>query len=328
MDVSVLIATYNHADILHGALDALARQETSQGLAWEVVVVDNNSRDHTRRVIEEMTARIPAPVTYVFEGMQGKSFAVNTGIRAVSGEVVCLTDDDCRPAPSWIQRSVEALGKWEADAVGGRILPAWAYEPPDWLARDSHLRMMLSLLEDVDLREVELGLWERGHGFRVWGANLSVRRTVFNSVGGFDTSRGPLGDKRYMGDDAEFVRRLVTAGRKVVFDPGLVVAHYVPPERMGKGYFRKYAFDRGEGATRVAGAKRTRHVLGIRPYLVKHLLADGARWLRALARRDPETFCLWLEVLEDCGYLVGYVKKALVSRELVALGRRAGEAGA
>jgi glycosyltransferase involved in cell wall biosynthesis len=328
MDVTVLIATYNHAEILRGALDALARQETAPGLTWELVVVDNNSGDHTRQVVEEMRARIPAPVRYVFERTQGKSFALNAGIRLIAGDVVCLTDDDCRPAPSWVQASVDALPRWDAEVVGGRILPAWASAPPAWLARDSHLKMMLALLEDAAVREVELGPWERGHGFRIWGANMCVRRTMFDSVGGFDPSRGPIGNKRYIGEDADFVRRAVVADKKVVFDPALLVWHYVPPERMAKRYFRKYAFDRGEGATRVAGASTTRHVLGVRPYVVTHLLADGARWLRSLVRRDPEAFCLGLEVLEDCGHLLGYVKKALAAGELASLSRRAGKAGA
>src|SRR5215216_7792008 len=83
---SIIIATYNRADDLKDTLANLAQLSPAAG--WEVIVVDNNSRDHTREVVAEIGARFPVDLRYVFEGEQGRSAALNTGIRAAAGEII------------------------------------------------------------------------------------------------------------------------------------------------------------------------------------------------------------------------------------------------
>ena len=60
-------------------LDSLARSRADH-LRWDVVVVDNNSSDHTRQVVMSRVERYPVALRYVFEKQQGKSIALNTGI--------------------------------------------------------------------------------------------------------------------------------------------------------------------------------------------------------------------------------------------------------
>ena len=70
LDLSVVITTYNRAHLLGDALAALAGQETPPWFRWELIVVDNNSRDDTPRVIAGMTSRMPMPTRYVLETKQ------------------------------------------------------------------------------------------------------------------------------------------------------------------------------------------------------------------------------------------------------------------
>jgi glycosyltransferase involved in cell wall biosynthesis len=322
MDVSVVLCTYNRAGLLGRALAALQSQRTASGLSWELVVVDNASTDRTKDVVEEAKAASGIPIVYVFEGRQGKGFALNTGVDAARGAVLAFTDDDCRPEPSWLQDVIDALKRWGADGLGGRILPEWSTPPPPWLATERHLWTSIALLDDSVVRRVELGPWQREHGFRVWGANMAFSRQALDAVGGFNARIGPRGMKKYSHEDIDLVRRMVEAGRIVTFDPTPTVRHWVGPERMRKNFYRRHSFYYGEGSAFQTGAPRGRHVFGIPPYLLGALGGHIASWIRAALRRDPETFCYEREIHEGIGYLSGYVKSALSEGQYARLVRQ------
>ena len=319
MDVSVVVCTFNRAALLKRTLAALQSQRTDPGLSWELVIVDNNSTDATRSVVEATSSAFPVPVQYVFEPRQGISHARNAGIGQAEGDIIAFTDDDCRPEPDWLQNVVDCMNRWGADGLGGRILPEWSSPPPAWLATDRHLWTSIAMLDDSAVRQVELGPWQRQHGFRVWGANMAFRRSAFETVTGFDPSLGNRGKKKYSHEDIMFVRQLVEAGKIVMFDPAPTVHHWVGPDRMEKRFFRRHSFDYGEGAALRNGPPRGRHLFGIPPYLLTALAGHVAAWIRAAARRDPETFCYEREIHETIGYLSGYMKGARAEGKVVRL---------
>jgi len=248
MDVSVVVCTHNRAKLLGRTLAALRDQCTAAGLTWELVLVDNNSSDGTRSVVSAATVTFPVPARYVFEPRLGLSHARNAGIENAKGDIIAFTDDDCRPEPAWVQNVVDGMQRWSADGLGGRILPEWSSPPPSWLATDRHQWTSIAMLDDSAVRRVELGPWQREHGFRVWGANMAFRRSAFETVKGFDTNLGTRGKKRYSHEDIMFVRQLVEAGKVVMFDPAPIVHHWVGPERLQKRFFRRHSFDYGEGS--------------------------------------------------------------------------------
>lgn len=106
MKFSVIIATYNRADELPRTLESLKKLEADE--PWEVIVVDNNSSDNTREVVEGVKS-FPVPLRYIFEKEQGRSAALNAGIRAAQGEILAVTDDDVRVDPHWLTNSERAL---------------------------------------------------------------------------------------------------------------------------------------------------------------------------------------------------------------------------
>jgi glycosyltransferase involved in cell wall biosynthesis len=319
MDVSVVICTYNRAEPLGRALEALRAQRTDPGLSWEIVVVDNNSSDQTKDVVENFRATSGISTLYVFEGRQGKSFALNTGVEAAGGELLAFTDDDCRPEPTWVQDVVDCTQRWAADGLGGRILPEWSSPPPSWLATDRHLWTSIAMLDDSVVRRVEFGPWQREHGFRIWGANMALRRSAFEAVQGFNPRSGPRGMKKYSHEDIELVRKLIEAGKVVMYDPTPMVRHWTGPERMRKSFYRLHSFYYGEGSAFSSGPPRGRHLFGIPPYLLRALVGHLVAWIRAACRRDPETFCYERGIHEAIGYLSGYIKCALGAGEYARL---------
>jgi len=321
MNVSVVVCTYNRAELLRRALSALGAQRTAPGLTWEIVLVDNNSNDATKDVVEAFTASSSIPITYLFEGRQGKSIAQNTGIAAAAGDILAFTDDDCRPEPTWLQNIVDCIEGWKADGVGGRILPEWSAPPPPWLATDRHLWTSIAMLDDNEVRRVELGPWQRENGFRVWGANMAFRRSAFDAVGGFNPASGPRGLKKYSHEEIELVRKLVEAGKVIMYDPSPTVHHWVGAERMQKRFYRWHSFYYGEGSAFRHGPPSGRHVLGVPPHLLGDLSRNIVAWTRAALHRDPEVFCYEREIYESIGYLSGYMKCALTAGEYARLRR-------
>src|SRR5690348_6636976 len=123
MTFSVVIATFNRAADLRATLESLAGLQPRRD--WEVIVVDNNSTDETKAVVAAAAETFPAPLRYLFEREQGRSPALNAGIRLARGEIIATTDDDVRVEPDWLDRAAEGLENLQCDYVGGRVLPIW-----------------------------------------------------------------------------------------------------------------------------------------------------------------------------------------------------------
>ena len=122
MDASIVVCTYNRAESLRDTLRALQALQADPGRRWEVIVVDNNSKDHTKAVVEEVQRGWPL-LRYAFEGAQGLSHARNHGIGCARGAVILFTDDDVLPEPDWLETTLAGLARYGADACGGFIAP-------------------------------------------------------------------------------------------------------------------------------------------------------------------------------------------------------------
>ncbi len=79
-----------------------------------MIIVDNNSPDNTREVVLERIESFPVPLHYLMEKEQGRSAALNAGIRAAKGEILAITDDDVRVDPKWLVNAEQALSVWVA----------------------------------------------------------------------------------------------------------------------------------------------------------------------------------------------------------------------
>jgi glucosyl-dolichyl phosphate glucuronosyltransferase len=238
MKYSVIIATYNRATELAETLAGLARLQSAE--PWEAIIVDNNSSDATRQVVNDAAVGFPAPLRYIFEPEQGKAAALNTAIRQARGEILMFTDDDALVEPDWLEVAGAALEKTGGAYVGGRALPRWRGQLPRWLETDRRTRLwaVIALLDYGD-NEREFG---RGIGWPL-GVNMAVRSDVFHA-------RGLWWDKRYdrVGNtlrgqgQREWCLRLRAAGLSGFYTPGMIVHHLVAADRLAKPYFRRWFY--------------------------------------------------------------------------------------
>src|ERR1043166_6776223 len=124
MRFSVIIATYNRAEELVTTLESLKHLEASG--PWEVIIVDNNSSDNTCDVVLERVESFPVPLRYVMEKEQGRSAALNSGIRIAQGETLAITAHDVQVDPMWLRNAEQALERLGCDYVGGKALAFFA----------------------------------------------------------------------------------------------------------------------------------------------------------------------------------------------------------
>ena len=291
MRYSIVIATYNRAGDLRGTLESLARLRPSGD--WETIVVDNNSTDDTRAVVEAAAATFPAPLHYVFEKQQGRSPALNAGIRRAQGAIVVTTDDDVRVEPDWLDRAADGLNRLGCDYVGGRVLPIWGAPRPAWLPDRGGKHWAVIALLDYGAEPIEFGA-------RVpLGVNMAFRRGVFERVGLMDPNTGRKAGTLLGQEVREWCIRARAAGLRGFYIPEMVVRHIIPASRLTRQYYRRWFYWRGISRARLyeqrgldmeAPERRTidfrtvPHVLGIPRYLYRKTLASAWRALTAYLR--------------------------------------------
>ena len=238
IEVSVLISTYNRAPRLRTALAALLGQTGE--VRYEVIVIDNNSSDDTAGVVAEMAAASPDRIRYVFEGRQGKSHALNTGLTLARGEILAFTDDDVRVAPDWLLQFRRGFTAHPAvDYIGGRVLPEWLAPAPRWLTT-AHWSPLA--LQDYGEALQAVGA---DRAVCLVGANIAYRRAVFARVGGFTPALGRTGDGIGSTEDHDLQLRMWRAGMRGLYDPAIVVHADVTADRLTREYHRRW--HRGHG---------------------------------------------------------------------------------
>jgi len=305
MDVSIVVCTYNRAASLRLTLDALDAQVIPRGLEWELLVIDNNSTDATRSVVDAFTAATRIRVRPLFVARQGLSHARNEGLAHSRGGIVAFTDDDVHPPPGWVAGIAAAMGEAGADILGGRILPAWGQPPPHWLKNRASLRGPLAIME----HETPALIVKPNAMPTVWGANMAFRREVFDKVGLFDTRRGVVGTKLYRGEEIDLVGRALAVGYRAVYDPRVVVWHRIGADRMRVGYFSRLYFQRAEGNALVKGPPPGRVLLGVPLYGYRSTASGVWRLFGAAVRRRPDTLDRWLACCEAVGRVWGFWKR-------------------
>jgi GT2 family glycosyltransferase len=210
MILNVIVATCNRSANLHDLLDGLLRCEPSLSVKWDVWIIDNNSKDATREVVNEFMGRDPERFHYVFEATPGKSFALNRGIRETSGDVAVFTDDDCIPDPHWLENITrEFSSRPDLGILGGRIE---LFDPRD---------KPITIRTWLDRRTLSSGTEVF---YFIAGCNMAIRRGVLQVVGEFDPDLGPASPSD-AAEDADFIYRAFRKGVRVEYVPDILVYH-------------------------------------------------------------------------------------------------------
>lgn len=312
--ITVLIATYNRAPLLRDTLAALHAMQPPDDCSVEIVVIDNRSTDDTAEVLRAFASGQRYPVISAYEPAQGKSFALNRGLALSRGDIIALTDDDVVPEPDWLVRIVDAFRAHEdITFVFGKVLPRWERQPPPELLT-RRAQAIWGPLAIVDYGDEPQSYLPESQGQRLpIGANLSVRRSALEAIGGWRTDLGKVNNTLIAGEDHEIFMRLRRHGLyRGRYEPEAAVRHHVPGSRLTRRYFRQWFY--WHGKTRALMLRdlypeidfaRVRSLGGVPRFLYRQTLEQIARYVGSLGRNDA--FAVLheeLHTIQHAGFLI------------------------
>ena len=304
IDVTVAICTWNRASSLDRTLASACRLRIPPGVAWELVIVNNNCSDSTDEVIGRHAGSIP--LRRLFQQAPGKSAAANLAVREARGELVLWTDDDVIVDQEWLASYVSAAERWpEAAFFGGPVEPWYEIDPPPWI------RENIDLLELVyAIRRAEEGTRILDRGEHVWGANMAVRRSI-QSRFPFDGRIGPSGSNQVRGEEILIQQDMLTNGYHGAWVGTARVKHNIPAARLTREYVRAWYRGDGRGSARLEGALDCVHLMGFPRYALRSYLMARIDQ----ARRRPGTR-RWVESFTSAARLEGFLAEYRKQRRL------------
>ena len=281
--VTLLVCTQNRSRDLRDFLETALAQETDDSYSYEVLVVDNNSTDDTRRVVETLMISGHPNLRYLFQ-QRSHPDALNSGLEAARGTILSVADDDCLLPSDWVRKLVEAFHEHpDVSFVGSKVLPMWRGKVPTWLGRDHWATLALTDYGDKPF-EVDAHHKARLHC-------CSVLRADVQAIGGFRSVPG-LSRERIGGlDDVDILGRLRLAGKRGVYVPTIVMRRKIPAGRLTKSYHRRWhaAHGRSFAAMRDASFEQSGARLFDAPAHIYKETGHAARgWLKSWLWREPD----------------------------------------
>ena len=219
MEITVVICTRNREELLAQVLKSLC-QQAAPASSYEVLVVDNASKDGTHRVVEGYMAEMPN-LRYIFEPRLGLSMARNRGWQEAHAEYIAYIDDDSKAPAEWLEIALDVIHRENPDMFGGPVYPFYSAPKPAWF-RDEY-----NIATNGDCPK-QLMTNEYFHG-----SNMFIRRNVFGLIGGFDENLGMAGSQLGYAEETAFLNRLrmQKPASSIYYEPRLLSYHLVRPEK-------------------------------------------------------------------------------------------------
>lgn len=281
LDLSVIIATHNRAPSLDRTLEAITQIHYGN-LKVEFIVVDNNSSDRTKEVVESYLDRLN--IRYLFESRQGRNYALNLALHQIPlGKLVVITDDDIIPDRNWLVELFEAALRWPEDCIfGSTIVPQFPSQTPDWIAAPSFFYSTVAYSLYYPRKD------EGYVSLAPFGCSFAIRREIFERFT-FNENIGPKANTQYiMGSETEFLNRLQQAGYHFVYAKNSRVEHIIRPEQIEVKWLLARAYKYGKSRAFLHPPTGNKIFVLIK-LLVKTIVA-GFFYIFSLLLADPVKF--------------------------------------
>ncbi len=225
--VSIIIPTYNRCEIIGNTVESCFRQDYPKD-KYEIIIADNNSSDNTKGVVEEFKLRSPVPLKYLFEPRQGAHHARNTAAKESAGEYLYYTDDDMIADERLLSKMVNIFETNKSVAVvGGRVLPKWEFDPPEWLLKyfkDGTLSL-IDKPEKLIIADFDIG---------IYSCHQMIRKEVLFECGGFNPD---IAKEILIGNGETGLNiKILNKGYDFGYTSEAVSYHAIPRSRMTQKY--------------------------------------------------------------------------------------------
>ncbi len=303
--ISVIIPAHNPDPRRLARTVAGLRAQTLDPAAWELVLIDNGSRDPSVFTALDLSWHPHARV--VCEAQLGLTAARLRGFAETTGDLLVLVDDDNVLAPDYLAL-VAAVFAADASlgAVGGRSLPEFESTPPAW-TREFDGLLALRDPGDTPARAIWTASNPREYPrCSPIGAGLALRRggaAAYVAALARDARRRAFdrtGTQLISGGDNDLVMTVLATGFAVAYDPALRLTHLIPAARSEPAYLGRLNRAIARSWVRVLALH------GIRPWRAIHPRTVALRQVRARLRAglflSPAAWVRWQGA---CGHFEG-----------------------
>ncbi len=242
MTFSIIICCYNSTNVIKGTLRHVSRLELPPTSSVELIVVDNNSRDDTSAFVKEAwySFGAPFPLLLLEEKSQGKSFALNTGVKRAKGDIVIICDDDNHLYPDYLVQIEGVFERYGCYSIFGPAIVAVSDSPfPDWFIGEQGYFAIGSPEAECEER----------FGYGIPGAGMVCRRALLSQLVNDQIPSlciGPNGSIESRCDDGEICMRAQILGHRIAQTSCLRLNHFIEGNRLTSEYLDKL---KREGAT-------------------------------------------------------------------------------
>jgi len=240
--ISVVVCTYNREKFIGNCLECLNKQSINYS-KFEVLIIDNNSKDNSGTIINEFIINNPElPFYYYFEQNQGLSFARNRGIKESKGTWITYIDDDAEAEPNFLEEIEKAILKYDnAVGFGGKIIPNFVDGEPIWMSK--YLESAFASKLD---KGNKFGIFGQDiSGFPI-GCNMTYLKKFLVEIGGFDPELGRKGDLGLAGEEKHIFHESLKTNLIVIYLPTSVVHHVIEKNRLEDNYLIKLSLGIGK----------------------------------------------------------------------------------
>jgi glycosyltransferase involved in cell wall biosynthesis len=230
--IDVLICAYNEAAHVARTLESLRAQSVGAE-NFRIILVDNASKDDTRKVVEENSQGLN--LEYVYEELPGLNIARNTGYRHARAPYVAHLDADAKADPRWLETIQEVIRQQQPDLCGGPFFPYYIGEKPAWF-----LDKYNSSYKGDEARVL-------GEQEFLNGTNMIWRRSLVEQLGGFAGGVGLVARGFTRGDETQLILRArrELPSFKAFYHPKIIVYHLTRDEWFSLKYWLRCSFAQG-----------------------------------------------------------------------------------
>ena len=245
LTITVIIPTRNRCELIPELLNSLENLRSLTRIKPTIIVGDNASTDPTWKILETRQASFPTQLVPLEINSPGKSAVLNEAIRRSNSEILTFLDDDVIPDESWLEEIEAFFQRNPGNCVGQGSIRTRLGDSPD-----PEIRHLLQRYRTIPKLEFSSDV---GDLHSLNGANVAIRRTVFDRIGYFDERLGPGASGT--SEDVEIAQRIRRAGMKIAYMPRAIVYHRVDRERLTEQYFKQSHWR--QGASRFLMKKRS-----------------------------------------------------------------------